>query len=288
MKNKLAFWLITGLISAFVLYSLVCIVVLPVMTNNQIQKSTIISPKNNPKINLKQENQSGKKKKAVDKDVKEEPTPDFLITGNSREAVSKLFELRKSENFLRSKMELVNDDSMYLVLDLVKKNAILELKGISLHECHILDSHISNLIEDQPAEKLLGWSGEPFKMKHDEATIPKVSWIIKYAPKDSIEANKAEELPEPPKRGDVYVVMDFDKNLRLIINQDEKPDKEGIKNISELKWKYRKQEILKSLKALTNFNGEPAMPTIDIVLSKADATILYRALPYKPKLLLRL
>jgi hypothetical protein len=284
MKNKLAFWIITVLLSVLVIYSLVSIVVMPVITNQQNQKPTVTVPK----IVEKPDNKATKKKKAVDKDVKEEPIPDSILTNNSSEALSKLFEVKKAENFLESKMSLVDDDSVYLVLDLLKNTADLELKGVSLHECKILDSHVSNLIKDQPAETMLEWNGKPFKMIHDDATIPKVSWIIKYAPKDTIEANKVEELPEPPKRGDVYVVMDFDRNLRLIINQAEKPDKEGIKNISALKWKYKKEEIMKSLDALIHFKRESTIPTIEIVLSKADATILYRALPFKPKLLLRL
>jgi hypothetical protein len=254
------------------------------MTKDKNPKSTEIVPK----VVEKQDNKANKKKKLADKDVKEEPIPDSLTASNPKEAVTTLIELKKSQNYLQSKMSLVNEDSMYLVLDLVKKTADIELKGVSLHECKILDSHVSNLIKDQPAEALLNWSEEPFQMIRDDATIPKVSWIIKIAPKDSIEANKAEELPEPPKRGDVYVVMDFNRNLRLIIQQADKPDKEGSKNISALKWKYRKQEIMKSLNALTHFKRETTKPTIDIVFSKADATILYRALPYKPKLLLRL
>ena len=284
MKNKLVFGIITGILSVLVIYSFVCIVVLSVMTYNHNIKSTVVVPK----IVEKQNNNVNKKKQAVDKDIKEEPIPDSLVASNSKEAVAKLFELRKTENFLLSRMSLVDEDSIYLVLDLVKNIADLELKGVSLHECKILDSNISNLIKNQPRETLLNWNSIPFEMLQDEATIPKVSWIIKYAPKDTTEANQAEALPEQPKRGDIYAVMDFDRNLRLIIKQDEKPDKEGSKIISTLKWKYRKQELMKSLKGLIHFKREPTRPTIKIVLSKSDAIMLYRALPYKPKLLLRL
>jgi hypothetical protein len=284
MKNKLAFWIITVIMLVLVIYSLVCIVVFPVITDNQNPKPMVSVLKNVEQ----QDNKANKKKKSVDKDIKEEPIPESLVLSDPKEAVSKLFELRKTESYIESKMSLVNEDSMYLVLDLVKNVADLELKGVSLHECKVMDSHVSNLIKNQSAEVLLNWSGKPFQMLHDDATIPKVSWIIKYAPKDSIEASQAEELPEPPKRGDVYFVMDFDRNLRLIIQQADKPDKEGRKSISALKWKFRKQEIMKSLNALIRFKRETAKPTIDILLSKADATILYRALPYKPKLLLRL
>jgi hypothetical protein len=94
--------------------------------------------------------------------------------------------------------------------------------------------------------------------------------------------------PKEAKLGDVYVVMDFDRNLRLVISQSEKPDDEGKKNISALRWKYRKMEILKSLQSLTKFNREPARPQIDIVIPKSDATILYKSLPLNPKIILRM
>jgi hypothetical protein len=284
MRNKLAFWFITIILLAVLLYSWACLVVMPVMTHDHIPTSTTIIQGSNEK----QITKPNKKNKVEDKDVRENQIPESLKVSNRKEAISKLVELRMKENFLQSKMSLINDDSMYFVVDLVKKTADLELKGVSLHECEILDSQISNFITHQPAESLLSWSREPFHMLREDATIPKVSWIVKIAPKDTIEANQAEELPEPPKRGDVYVVMDFDRNLRLIIQQAEKPDKEGDKIISELKGKYRKQEVMKSLDALLHFKRETVKPTIDIVLSKADATILYRALPYKPKLLIRL
>ena len=283
MKYKRAFWFITVMISLLVLYSIICLVVLPVTTYNQSAESTEIVSKNlaKPKGNV------NKKHKKVDKNISEEETPDSLKE-RKLEAFAKLIDLRKEENFIQSRMSLVRKDSMYLVLDLLKKTADLELRGVSLHKCNILHSFVNNIIKDQSIENRLEWCGEPFTLIHEDSTIPKVSWIIKYAPKDTTEANQFEELPKPPKRGDVYVVMDFDRNLRLIIQQSDYPGWQGRKKISALKWKYRKQEIIKSLNALIHFKPEKATPTIKIVLSKDDASILYRALPYKPKLVLRL
>ncbi len=284
MKNKFAFWFITVIMSVLVLYSMVCLVVLPVMTDNRDAEPTEIISKNleKPRSNV------NKKQKKVDKDINSETIPDSLKGNNLKEAVKKLIDLRERENFINSQLSLIKEDSAYLVLNLAKKTADLDLKGVSLHECKILHSYVNNTIVDQPIEDLLDWCGKPFTLEHEDATIPKVSWIIKYAPKDSIEANQFEPLPAPPKRGDVYVVMDFERNLRLIIQQSDYPDWQGRKKISAIKWKYRKQEIIKSLNALLHFKPEKAVPTIKIVLSKDDATILYRALPYKTKLALRL
>jgi hypothetical protein len=292
MKNRFGFWFITVIMSVLVLYSLVCNVILPVMTKNQLPKTTshfsresVKEVKKEVKKDVKKED---KKKKAIVNTSKEETTSDSFLAINKLSTKSELFNLKKSEEFLRAKLNLVNDDSSYLVLDMVKKTATLEIKGISLYECQILSSHISNSIKDQPAGTLLSWMGEPFFLRYDEATIQKTSFIEKIAPKDSIEANKTDALPVPPKRGDVYVVMDFDRNLRLIMHQADKPDKEGQRDIDSLQWKHKRSEIVNSLNAMLHLNREPITPTIEIVLSKEDATILYRALPYKPKMILRL
>jgi len=82
--------------------------------------------------------------------------------------------------------------------------------------------------------------------------------------------------------------MNFERNLRLVIKQAEKPDDEGKKLISALRRKYQGIEIRRSLQSLLKFNREPAMPQITIVLPKSDATILYKALPLYLKVIVRM
>lgn len=277
MKNKLAFWVITVFLIIFVLYILVNTTLLPVFTKNPLPKAAF---------------GTSDEKVKTGKTEKNNPNDDTIlalpVVDNNKDAQMKLFEFRKKEVLLRSRLTLANEDSMYLVLDLVNNKAILEMKGIALHECNILESEISNSIKMYHTEALINWMSEPFTLKHVDATIPKISFIEKIAPKDSIEANKVAAEPVMPKLGDVFIVMDFDRNLRLVISQGEKPDDEGKKLISALQWKYRGIEIRRSLQSLIKFNREPARPQIDIVLPKSDATILYKALPLNPRMILRL
>ncbi|MCX6238426.1 MAG: hypothetical protein NTY07_12860 [Bacteroidia bacterium] len=277
MKNKLSFWVITSVLSIFVIYALINTVLIPALSKNPLPKAT---------VQIKDE--KGKTGKVENINPKDDTIPDSLVSHNSKDAKMKLFELRKREVLLHSRLTLANEDSMYLVLDLINNIAILEMKGVSLHECRIIDSNISNSIKMYQTETLLNWMAEPFTVKHVEATIPKIVFIEKIAPKDTIEANKVQVEPAMPKLGDVYIVMDFDRNLRLVISQTEKPDAEGKKLISDLRWKYQRIEIKRTLQSFIKFNREPAMPQIDIVLPKSDATILYKALPLNPKMILRM
>ena len=278
MKNKLTFWIITSVLSVFVIYALVSTVLMPVLTKNPLPRAIIqTSSDEKPKNSKKDNNES-----------KDEVVSEPVVSGSGKDAKVKLFELRKREVLLHSRLELANEDSMYLVLDLINNTAVLEMKGVSLHESKILESSVSNSIKMYHTEALLNWMAEPFMLKHVEATIPKIEYVEKIAPKDTIEANKVAVEPAPAKLGDVYIVMDFDRNLRLVISQSEKPDDEGKKVISAMRRKYQEMEVRRSLQSLIKFNREPAMPQISIVIPKSDATIFYKALPVRPKMIIRM
>lgn len=277
MKNKLAFWFITSVLVIIIIYALIITVVMPVMTKNPL-----------PRVTISSTDEREKPGKADKNNTKDDTVSEVPVSNNSKDAITQLFELRKREILLHSQLALANEDSMYLVLDFVRNTAILEMKGIPLHECHILHSRISNSIKKYHTDDLLNWMAEPFTVKSVDATIPKISYVEKIAPKDSAEANKAAVEPAPAKLGDVYIVMDFERNLRIVIDQVEKPDVEGKKLISALRWKYQGIEFRRSLQSLIKFNRQPAMPQINIVLPKTDATIIYKALPLHLKVILRM
>jgi len=281
MKNKLTFWIITSILSVFVIYALVNTVLMPVLTKNPLPKAVTRSS-NEKEKNSKEDN------KESNNDSRDDEPSDVKATGGSSGDKMKLFDLRKTEVLLHSRLTLANEDSMYMVLDLVNNTAILEMKGIPLHECHILQSKVSNSIKMYHTEALLNWMSEPFVVRRAEATIPKIEYVEKIAPKDSIEANKVPVEPASAKHGDVYIVMDFDRNLRLVISQSEEPDAEGKSLITAMRRKYQESEVRRSLQSLVKFNREPVMPQITIVIPKTDATIFYKALPVRPKMILRM
>jgi hypothetical protein len=277
MKNKIAFWIITLGLTIFILYIAAFTIIKPVFTTNALPKTF---PRTTEKI--------VKSGKDEIKKQEDEPITSKADGNANADSVHKLLDLKRKEILLRSRFLLASDDSMYLILDLINDLAILELKGISLHECHILHKEISSSIKSYSADALLNWSFEPFEMKTVDATIPKISFIEKIAPKDTLEANKMVTEPKEAKLGDVFIVMEFDRNLRLVISQNEKPDSEGEKIITDLQRKYSKAEISRSIQALLNFSREPVKPQIEIIIPKSDATILYKALPFNPRMILRM
>ena len=273
MKNKLVFWIVTALLGVCCIYILTSTVILPVFTKSALPKVVVHT--------VEEKEKNGKPSKNAD------DTADTSNGGSSKESVDKLLELKKMEFLTQSRLALATEDSNYLVLDLSNKLAILELKGVVLHEAKIVKLTLSNSIKHQHAESLINWASEPFSVKNIEATIPKIVFFEKIAPKDTLEANKMSLEPKITKQGDVLVIMDFHRNLRLIISQSELPDPDGLKEITELRKSYSKLEVSRSLDALTHLNREPIKPQIEIVVSKTDATILYKSLPLNPRMILK-
>jgi hypothetical protein len=137
-------------------------------------------------------------------------------------------------------------------------------------------------------EALIKWISQPFTLKNSISSIERVQFLVKIAPKDTIEANKAEALPAPRKTDDVFIVMNFDRNLQLVIQQSEISEGADKARLDSLKTGLNRSEISKSLKSLTSTKRETVIPKIVITMPKKDAITLFRSLPQKLKMVLKI
>jgi len=280
-----------------VAYLLTTTVILPVATKNPLPEAVL------PKVEAKADNTSKKSEKTDNASKKPDKSgkgikktepiaqnnPDSeMIASNSKDDLLKYFELKKKETLLRSLYNLSSEDSIYLVLDLINKIARLEMKGIPLHDTNIKDVWVSNSIKMYHTDALLHWISQPFVLKNAVSTIERIQFLVKNAPKDTIEANKADAIPVPRRTEDIFIVMNFERNLQLVIQQSEISEGADKQRIDSLKREILKRETEKSLKALSSFKRDAVMPKIVITLTKADAITIYRALPQKLKMVIRM
>jgi hypothetical protein len=297
MAKKSLFWLVTSILVLITAYILTTTVILPVATKNPLPEAVVLKVEskgdNNAKKTDKAENASkknakiDKSAKKADPKVQNRPASEESVS-NSKDDLTNYFELKKEETLLRSRYSLSSEDSIYLVLDLITKVATLEMKGIPLHDSKIKDVWISNSIRMFHTDALLQWIAQPFVLKNVNSTIERVQFLVKNAPKDTIEANKAEAIPAPRRTEDVYIVLNFERNLQLVIQQSEISEGADKARIDSIKNSLFKKETEKSLKALSSFKRDAITPKIVVTLPKSDAITLYRALPQKLKMVLRM
>ena len=230
MAKKTLFCSITSLLILIAAYVMTTTVIMPVVTRNPLPDMVI--PKveekaeKSPKKQEKAENPAKKPAKGEKNGKKSEPkaqapVAEESVTTGSKSELMTLFELKKTETLLRSRYNLANEDSMYLVLDLIDKIAYIELKGVPLHKSKIHDFTVSNSIRMFHSEQFLHWISQPFLLKSATATIARVPIAVVNAPKDTIEANSNTVLPTAQTREDVFIVLNFERNLRLVIQQEE-------------------------------------------------------------------
>ena len=297
MAKKSLFWTITLLLVMILTYVFTISVIVPVFTKNPLPEAYV------PKVESKAENNTRKQEKAenggkkndksdknnkkTEKKVLSTPVTDSAIS-NSKEELNAYFEVKKQEILLRNLYNLASEDSSYLLLDLVKKVATLHMKGIPLHDSQLENVWISNSIKMFHSEALLRWLSQPFVVKNVVGTIERVQFLVKNAPKDTIEANKAEAIPAPRRTEDVFLVMNFERNLQLIIQQSELSEGDDKARIDSLKSVLVRSETEKSIKALTNLKRDAMVPKIIVTMTKMDAITLYRALPQKLKMVIRM
>lgn len=229
-------------------------------------------------------------KKVIKKEVEEEEN---IVEENVSDAAlqarfDSLSILRKQAAFLSARFDLSKQDSIYLVLDLIDSIASLEVKGVSVHKAKLLEVEKSHSLKLFHAKDFSLWLEYPFELKSAKATIPKIPIIVKNAPKDTAEAALQVTVPKVPQRDDVFVTMNFTKNLKINFSQAEELDSVGKIRIDSLVWGKRKYHLTRSMDALTTYEYDKIAPFINIKLSKQDATIIYRALPDKPQMVLRM
>jgi hypothetical protein len=296
MANKPLFWTVTILLVLISIFVLTITVILPVVNKNPLPEAL-------PRSVAKTDNGTKKSEKAdsvpvkgekVDKNgkkrevkVQNSPRKEEPVSAD-KEDLKTFYELKKNESILRARYSLSGEDSIYLVLDLVNKAAILEMKGIPLHDMPLTNIWISNSIRMFHSEAMIRWINQPFVLKNAVSTIERVQFLVKVAPKDTIEANKAETTPAPRKTDDVFIVMNFERNLQLVIQQSEPSEGADKDRIDSLKNELNKSEFTKSLRALTSLKREAVTPKIVITLPKRDAITLYQSLPQKLKMILKI
>jgi len=221
-------------------------------------------------------------------------SPDTIQSGNISLSDAQLAEVREiiqKENevaFQRNRLALAEKDSIYVVLNVPDSLLILEIKGVTVKKTRLLDIEISNRFALISHENLLPWISEPFTLESDLSTIPKSPIVVKQAPKDTIEAAKLSNKPAPPDSTNVFYTLYFNRNLVLEIEQAD-PLEVGATEKVETYRKIKRKESTRSVYQMLRKPQQTDQPMmIKLVVSEVEARAIYRAVPTKTHLLLKL
>jgi len=210
-------------------------------------------------------------------------------TPESKEWSQKLAYLERDEAFWNSQLQLAKRDSFNLLLDFSDSAAILQIKGVPVRKCKMHRFNIGYAIGHLTAQGGLNqWLSSPFILQREFATIPKAPIRIMQAPADTNEANATNSQEIPLENNDVHFTMEFDRNLTVTVEQVQRPTFKG--RMRKALYDVRRslistKEILQSLK---NLKMPHQRVWIEIEITREDAKAIYRALPQKAGLVMKL
>lgn len=211
------------------------------------------------------------------------------VGGETLAMLREISELEMERAYLKNRLDISKkSDSVYMAVNLDDSLLTLEIKGVVVRSCRITGFEASRRLGKVDHDQLLQWSSTPFELEHDLSTIPKIPYVIKAAPKDTLEAQALSAKPMPPDTTSVYFTLFFNKDLVLEIEQSEPADdvdKDLIIDYFRAKKKILRKE---ALHAVLHGNAPDHDIYIRLQVSPADARAIYRGIPYNASLALKL
>ncbi len=207
---------------------------------------------------------------------------------NQESEVLRIISKENERAFQRTRLSLAEKDSIYMVLNIPDSMLLLEIKGVTVKKVKIPDMEISNRFALIPHENMLPWISKPFILERDLSTIPKSPIVVKQAPKDTIEAARMSTKPAPPDSTNVFFTLYFDRNLILEVEQAEPLEKGETEKVLTYQKIKRKESTRSVFQLLRSPQQEDQPMLIKLVISESEARAIYRAVPVKSHLILKL
>jgi len=247
-NGRVAFYVTTGLILAFLIYYAV------ISTLGPSRKMAELISEFGPKV------EEGQK------------------TGERIYADSAYLSLLKEKSWLQAKTLMAQTDSIYLAINLADSTAEIEISGVIVHSAKISNYRISNILQNGDRNVIYSLFSQPLTIQNDVATIKKEPVMIKIAPKDTSEF-QPDVIPDTSLVEHVNLILEVSQGLRIYIYQEESDKPAGKGSTFRFDLYDRLYYAWNALRSAVLFRVPEYQPYIKIKIPREDVKIIYRALP---------
>jgi hypothetical protein len=205
-----------------------------------------------------------------------------LPNKKSTETVDKMdssfVRLLKDKSFLQSRIVMAETDSIYLTLNMLDSTANLEISGVVVHKAKMKSIKTSKILVAGDENTISALLSSPLTITGSFATIKKEPVMIKVAPKDTSEY-KPDIMPDTSLTEPVFIRLATNMGIRIYIYQAEKTKVDDRTSRFNFDMNDRLIDTWAAIKKAASFKVPDYHPYIKITLPRADAKIIYRALP---------
>lgn len=186
--------------------------------------------------------------------------------------------LLKEKAYLQARISMAETDSIYLTFNLPDSIVNLEISGVVVHTAKIKNLKMSSILEKGNEYIISSILSSPLTIANEFSSIVKEPLMISMAPKDTSEY-QPDIMPDTADYEPVNYILEMHNGLRVYVYQDEKLSfGEGI-HFPGFDMRDRLRNALRSMKNVMFFKIPEYHPFIKIRLPRADAKIIYRAIP---------
>jgi len=179
---------------------------------------------------------------------------------------------------LMSRIAMAGTDSNYLTINLNDSTANIEISGVVVHMSKISRIQISKLLIKGNENIIQSMLSSPLRITKDYSTIKKEPLMIKIAPKDTSEY-KPDIMPDTSITEPVSFVLELANGIRFYLSQEEDEKFSDVISLFIFDIKDRFRYLWRSLKSIIFLKVPEYQPLIKIRIPRADAKIIYRAIP---------
>ncbi|NCA85996.1 MAG: hypothetical protein EOM83_10535 [Clostridia bacterium] len=190
------------------------------------------------------------------------------------------------EAFLKSRIAMLATDSASLTIDLTQKTVALELQGVAVHTVAIAKIETSRLFAQTDPVYWIRMFSEPHIADSSVSSVSKQTFLIKNAPRDTTETNAAElALPDTSLSQPIFYTLYLKSGITVNVYQQEEAS-----GFAKNKYDFARQKAMLSsfIHSIARIEVPKYAPAIDIYIPARDAYTIYKALPKRPLITIRI
>lgn len=183
--------------------------------------------------------------------------------------------------FTGARMRMSTSDSIGMTVNLTDSLIALQIKGVNLRSIPVISFSVAGSISGIDRYALASLLAEPMQIVSSEATIAKEPLMIKIAPRDTAEAAALPLIVQDTLMIDpVFFRLKLTNGVRLVVLQEVTGGGPEQRARNRFLFKQSVRDASGGFARALAFKFPVYEPEIRVVVSKVDARILYRAIPY--------
>lgn len=224
------------------------------------------------------------------KELNEQVESDSVFTAqfDSTYYRNEMTRLVKEKVYKEALLQLAENDSIQLVINLTDSTVNLSINGVIIHQVVIDEFRKDKLFDKLLLSQEVWLLSKPLSVDSIFSTVVKEPVVVREAPKDTLEAALNAWQPDTLIQKPAFVAFSVENNIQIIFEQEFQGKSNSKQERNMFYYHLYSKQILSSFKNFIHLKKQEYSPTISITMPSDEIQAIYRALPEHTYVVLKL